>query len=88
MVEKGCIFLHSTPNVAASHIGFCSAASGLPKDPKLAPLDPWVALCAKYTDVFEEPSKPQDRPTKHRIDLIDPKQPPFYHRQYRMSEAE
>ena len=88
VVENGCVLLHSIPRVAASHVGSCSAAVGSAEDPKMATLDPWKALCAEFTDVFEEPWKPQDRPTKHRIDLIDPMQPLFYHRQYRMSEAE
>ena len=80
------MLLHSIPCLAASHIGSCSAAVGSAEDPNLATLDLWKALCSEFMDVFEEPWKPQDRPTKHRIDLIE--QPPFYHRQYHMSEAE
>ena len=34
------------------------------------------------------PSAPQERAIKHRIDLVDPRQPVHHHRQYRMSQDE
>ena len=68
--------------------GSCHVAAGATGDPELATLDAWGTVCDEFLDVFEDPTVPQDRPIKHRINLVDPKQPPHYHRQYRLLEAE
>ena len=42
-------------------------------------------VCDQFSDVFGPPGEPKERAIKHRIDLVDPKQPVYHHRQYRMS---
>ena len=48
----------------------------------------WEGICDTFEDVFGTPGAPQERAIKHRIDLVDPKQPVHHHRQYRMSQDE
>ena len=38
--------------------------------------------------MFKSPGQPQQRPIKHRIDLVDPAEPIPRRRLYRMSQSE